>query len=647
MTGQGTAAAMTRTAHRRSGGASRPPVVVSVVWLAIAVIAMAVPSALARYGPLEQQTTSALSGPSAAHWLGTDELGRDLLARIVYGAWPTFSGVLIAVVVAIGVGVPAGLAGGYLAGQLDRVLSVIADILMSVPIILVLLAAFAIFPNNVYVIMALFGFSASAAIYRIVRGATMTVAGELYVTAARQAGLSDIQIIRRHLAPRLAPLLRVQTSVIASIALVTEVGLGFLSLDVAPPTPSWGSLIADASQNLANDPWMLVPPVVVVAVTVLALGVLGDVGQQVARRQHRHGAAAGRSSRLPVRVAAGDTAERARPTRTPAPDGDVLLRVDGLSVRTLDPAPVTLVDDVHFDVRRGEVVGLVGESGAGKSVTARALTRLDDLLAVTGSVRFDGQELLNLSDRELHRYRGQRIAFIGQDPMTSLDPLFRIQSQLIEALRNTRRLSRAQAREHALGLLEAVRIKDPAAVARKYPFEVSGGMAQRVTIALALAGDPDLLIADEPTTALDVTVQMEVLGLLKSLQRERGLAILLVTHDWGVVADICDRAITMYAGEVVETGRVEDVFSVPSHPYTASLRLSDPHLQQVGKSLRSIAGTVPIPGSWPECCRFADRCFMAADGCRTLHPPLVQLDGPARMSRCLRARELREGLAHV
>ena len=233
--------------------------------------------------------------------------------------------------------------------------------------------------------------------------------------------------------------------------------------------------------------------------------------------------------------------------------------------------------------------------------------------------------------------------------MSALDPLVRIESQLMEAVRTHRRMNRGQARQEAQRLLAAVRIPEPEVVARKYPFEVSGGQAQRAAIALALAGEPDLLIADEPTTALDVTVQMAVLGLLKELQRERALTIILVTHDWGVVADMCDRVLTLYAGEIVESGEVRDVFQRPGHPYTAALRRSDPHLRAVGENLTYIPGTVPAPGARPAGCRFADRCPMVIDECRAVHPALLEVnageDGQA--SRCIRAASLHEVVTHV
>ena len=604
--------------------------VIAVSWLILVILAALSTLLLTRLGLGYdiQHPAAALQHPSAAHILGTDSLGRDILLRLLYGAVPTLISVLIAMVVALLLGVPGGLAAGFFGGKVERVLSVIADVLMSIPAMLVLLVAFALFPNNINVVMALNGVFSSAAIYRVVRGSTLTVADELYITAARATGLSNAQIIIRHLTPRLAPLVYVQASVTAALAFVMEVGLGFLGLDVVPPEPSWGGIVADASGYMSIDAWYLVPPVLVTCFTILALGVLGDLGNHDLSPVRSWHATSGPT------MAAGPSLVRP----------DAILQVRGLTVTTA--SGTRLVEDISFDVLQGEVVGLVGESGAGKSVTARAILRLDTDTRVEGDVEFDGHNLVTMSEDQLTKVRGKRIAFIGQDPMSALDPLFRVESQLVEALRTHQRMGASEAKRRAIELLTSVRIHDPAEVARKYPFEISGGMAQRVAIALALAGDPDVLIADEPTTALDVTVQMEVLGLLKSLQKERDLAILLVTHDWGVVADMCDRAVTLYAGEIVEMAPVDVIFADPDHPYTAALRRSDPHLKTIGNRLAMIPGVLPPPGERPEGCRFAPRCPFATDDCRSQHPALTVETTFDREVRCIRVDAAKESVHH-
>ncbi len=630
-------------------------------WIGLVVLTTLLAPVIAPQGSDAQDILSALQKPSWNHALGTDSLGRGLLVRLIYGARPALIGAAIVVGITVLIGGTLGLLGGYLGGRSDRTLSVMSDVGQSVPGLLIGLVVFAIFPGDLYLVMAVTALFMCAPMYRIVRGATLTIRGELYVTAARAAGLSHARIIRRHLAPRLAGVIRVQASMMAALALVIEIGYGFLNLDVAPPAPSWGGVLADSAQYLSTDLWMIVPPIVVVALTILAFGILGEVTRSpaAARRSKRPRAPrAARTRDLTQQalvapgpgdaVAAIPEPSDCHASAGPGGDPDTLLLVQDLSVATIGADPLTLVDRVSFDVRRGEVLGLVGETGAGKSVITRALVQLAGNTSTEGSIVFDGIDLVQADQRTLKQVRGRRIAYIGQDPMAALDQLFRIESQLVEAVRSHARVSRREARARALQLLKAVRVKSPEVVARQYPFEISGGQAQRVAIALALAGEPELLLADEPTTALDVTVQMEVLGLLKELQRSRGLTIILVTHDWGVVADMCDRVLTLYAGELVEAGDVRKVFSHPSHPYTAALREADPHLQPEGTALRFIPGQIPAPGQRPAGCRFADRCPMAIDECRVRHPQLVVVeDEDGHASRCIRTADLRERVAHA
>ena len=319
-----------------------------------------------------------------------------------------------------------------------------------------------------------------------------------------------------------------------------------------------------------------------------------------------------------------------------------LLSVRGLTVAfDLPDGEATAVRDVSFDVAAGEIVGIVGESGSGKTVTARSLLGLlpPSGNVVAGSAVFDGIELTGLSERALGRVRGARIALVSQEPLSGLDPVFRVDSQLAEVIRRHQRVGRAAARTRALELLRTVQIGDPERVARLYPFELSGGMAQRVSIALALAGDPALLIADEPTTALDVTVQAQILAVLRELRERRDMAIVFVTHDWGVLADVCDRAVVMYAGEVVEQAAVEELYRRPRHPYTRSLLAANPHRAAVADTLPTIRGAVPSPAVWEAGCRFRPRCEFATGECAAGPIPLIQV-GTGRQVRCIRAEEV-------
>ncbi|APR38595.1 ABC transporter ATP-binding protein [Paraburkholderia sp. SOS3] len=307
-----------------------------------------------------------------------------------------------------------------------------------------------------------------------------------------------------------------------------------------------------------------------------------------------------------------------------------LLEVRNLGVRfgRHDGAPVDAVQDVSFSLESGRTLGIVGESGSGKSQTVMALLGLiASNGAVSGEASFRGQNLLNLNARDLNRIRGDRIAMIFQDPMTSLNPFLTVERQMTEALQLHRQMSRRKARGLAIEALERVRIPDAARRIGMYPHEFSGGMRQRVMIAMALLCEPDILIADEPTTALDVTVQAQIIELLRELNRERGTAIVLITHDMGVVAGLCDDVMVMYAGRTVEHASARALFERPSHPYTVGLLDALPRLTDEGDApLRTIPGNPPLPGLAGVGCAFAPRCPHAGEVCRTERPELVTFE---------------------
>jgi peptide/nickel transport system ATP-binding protein/peptide/nickel transport system permease protein len=301
-----------------------------------------------------------------------------------------------------------------------------------------------------------------------------------------------------------------------------------------------------------------------------------------------------------------------------------------------DEGELRIVDRVSFDVRPGEALGIVGESGCGKSMTISGVLRVLPLGAqiTATSIKFKGVELTSLSEREMNAYRGNGIGFISQEPISSLNPAFTVGHQLAEAVRLHRQVGKTEARRIARELMTRVRLPEPDVVARKYPHELSGGMAQRIAIARALTGEPELLIADEPTTALDVSVQSEVLDLLRDLREQSGMALILVTHDWGVVAEACDRAIVMYAGQVVETADVRSLVRTPQHPYTSALLKSSSVGAEPRRLLPVIAGGVPKPGSWPIGCRFASRCEFVHDRCLPAPIPLYST-GDETNARCV------------
>jgi peptide/nickel transport system permease protein len=618
--------------------AARPLAVISLAFLVLVVVASVAAPLLAPYDPTATDMLHVLSRPTSQHLLGTDTLGRDVLSRVLYGGRVTLLGAVVAVTVFLIVGIPLGIVAGYAGGWFDRFITRLADVALAVPAIIILLVVLSIFGGNETAAMVTLGCLGAPALMRVIRGATLAVRQDLYVAAARIAGLSHPQILRRHILPRVTGPVIVQASLFAASALLVETGLGYLGLGVQPPTPSWGGMVAEASTQIEQQAWLLVPSGVTIGLTILALGLLGDAVRDATSERWT-------STTAPGRTVSGEQAQLipdARPGTAPNPVA--LLSVRNLSIAFPAPhglTPVTL--DVGFDIYPGETVGIVGESGSGKTATALALL---GLLPAGGQIRtgqivFAGEDLVTLPPRALRKKRGKEIAFISQEPIVSLDPAFTVESQIAELVRQHDHVSRAAARARSVELLRLVNLPSPERVAKRYPHELSGGMAQRVAIAMALAGRPKLLIADEPTTALDVTVQAEILDLLRCLQRDTGMAILLVTHDWGVVADLCHRAVVMYAGQVVEYAPVRTLFRRYLHPYTEGLLHSDPHAAVPGKVLPSIPGSVPSPQDWPQGCHFRPRCPYATPECAAA-PIAVYEPEAGHSTRCLHHEVLQQ-----
>ncbi|HSS82833.1 MAG TPA: ABC transporter ATP-binding protein [Reyranella sp.] len=322
-----------------------------------------------------------------------------------------------------------------------------------------------------------------------------------------------------------------------------------------------------------------------------------------------------------------------------APVGGPLLELRRLAVSfATDDGTVHAVDGIDLALARGRTLGLVGESGCGKSVTSLAIMGLlpPENSKVKGEVRFEGRDLLTLDANTIRDLRGARLAMIFQEPMTSLNPAYTVGDQIVEAIQQHQRLSAADARARAIEMLRIVRIPSPERRIDDYPHKLSGGMRQRAMIAMALACGPDLLIADEPTTALDVTIQAQILDLMRGLRRDTGTAIILITHDLGVVAEMADDVAVMYAGQIVERAPVRDLFARPEHPYTVGLLGSIPRLDEKRERLPSIEGRVPDMTRPPEGCRFAARCPFVEPACRAAAPPLIEV-APGHLTRCRRA----------
>ncbi|RSN46935.1 dipeptide/oligopeptide/nickel ABC transporter permease/ATP-binding protein [Actinomadura sp. WAC 06369] len=507
------------------------------------------------------------------HLLGTDNGGRDVLVRLVAATKPTMLSAALALTVAVGLGVPAGLVAGYYAGRTDMVLEWLAGLAMSLPSLMVLMAIIAGLGTSMWISMTALGCMMAPAVFRLVRAQVHAVRRELYIDAARVSGLGDARIIARHVLRVVRAPVILMVAFLSGVAVTVQTGLDFLGLG-DPATVTWGRMLGEGFDALDTNRVLFVWPGLAMTLTVLSFFLLGN-GVRDALQSVDAASRTGGPKRSPGtrRAAPGVPAE----PEAPAP-GE-MLRVRNLAVGYPDASGdfKEVVRGVSFGLRAGRTLGLVGESGCGKTQTAFALLDLLPRRArlLSGEIRVDGVDVLGLPRDRAGRLVRETIAYVPQEPMSNLDPAFTIGFQLVEPLR-ARGMGRAAARARAAETLARMGIADPERVLRSYPHQISGGMAQRVLIAGAVTTEPKILVADEPTTALDVTVQSEILDLLRGLRDELGMAILLVTHDLGVVAELCDDVAVMRAGRVVETAPVDAFFRAPEHEHSRALLAAVP-----------------------------------------------------------------------
>ena len=545
-----------------------PMAVVAMVWLVLLALVSVFSSVIAPGDPSHGDPINTLLPPGGHFPLGTDAAGHNVLSQLIHGGLFSLAGALLTLVIAVAIGVTGGLLAGYFGGWFDAVSSWLAGIVMALPGIIVLLAARAALGPSMWLSMSVFGVLVSPAFFRLVYAAVTAVRNELYVDAARVSGLSDSRIIGRHILTVVRAPIIIQASMMLGIAIAIQAGLEFLGLgDLNLPT--WGGLLRNGFAEIYDAPLLTLWPSLVIGLTCIALTLLGNAMRDELEQSGAAPKKRGAVSEI-VREPVVTHAEEAG-----AKIGETLLEVTDLRVGydQRDGTVKEVVSDVSFSVHRGEVHGIIGESGSGKTQSAFAIMRLlpEGGRIIGGTVLFEGADLASMSENEMTKLRGRKIAYIPQEPMSNLDPSFTVGSQLVEPLRLKLGLSTAEAKAKALDLLAKVGIPNPERTFKAYPHEVSGGMAQRVLIAGAISCEPDLLIADEPTTALDVTVQAEVLNLLRDLNHELDMGVILVTHNFGVVADLCDRVSVMRNGRIVETGPVRSIFASPEHEYTKSL----------------------------------------------------------------------------
>ncbi|XPP27657.1 MAG: dipeptide/oligopeptide/nickel ABC transporter permease/ATP-binding protein [Leucobacter sp.] len=552
----------------------RPAGAISLAVLVIVVLVAIFAPWLSPHDPnfVDLSLTRAL--PSPEHFLGGDTTGRDVLSRLIWGTQITLWGALVAIVTAVVLGVPSGLAAGYYGGATDRIGTWISDGLQAIPGMIILLIVAASTRNDFTLLMITVGVFMAPGYFRLTRSTVLAVRNEAYVDAARVSGLSNARIMTRHVIRQVFAPIVIQSALTAGMAMGMQAGLQFLGIG-GGTTPGWGAAMNEGFRVMRTDPLLLLWPSLALGITVAALAVLGStiadvisVKTPTLSRRERRRVEAENAKKTPVGLSLSTTGT----ISVAAVDSAV--RLENLRVNYETPnGPVEVVHGITLDVAPGEVLGIVGESGSGKSQTVFSML---DLLPKSGYYTADaiwigGEDVTALSRRERAQLLGHEIGYIPQEPMTNLDPSYTIGYQLTEPLRAVHGMSRREAGDRALEMLTRVGIHDPARVMKSYPHQLSGGMAQRVLIAGAIAGKPSVLVADEPTTALDVTVQAEVLELLRELQQEYHMALIIVTHNFGVVADICDRVVVMRGGSIVEIDDVGPIFAHAESEYTREL----------------------------------------------------------------------------
>ncbi|MFI6289909.1 dipeptide/oligopeptide/nickel ABC transporter permease/ATP-binding protein [Streptomyces sp. NPDC051018] len=610
--------------------ATRSPVGACSAALLVLIAVLAVAAPLVWGDAAGATDTSAMEqGPSGEHPLGTDSLGRDIFLRVLVATRLSLGLALAATLIGLVVGVLLGAAPSILPRRAGRLVTAAVNIAVAFPALLLALFLAVIFGVGLTGAVLAIGIAGAPSFARLTQTLAASVAGRDFVAAAKVAGVGRVRMLVRHILPNIGEPLVVNATIGAGNALLAFAGLSFLGIGIQAPDYDWGRLLGEGLDRIYTNPASALAPGAAVVIAGLAFNLFGEAAAAVVGS--RTAAVRGGTSppvpprRAPVAPAGGgDNADAGADRDAP------VLAVENLRVAFPGPAgPVTPVRGVSFTVHAGEAVGVVGESGSGKSLTALAVSRLIESPGVVTADRLDflGTPLLSTPERELRALLGTSLSMVFQDPMTSFNPTRRVGRQLAEVSEQHQGLSRRAAFDRAVDRLRAVRVAGAERRARQYPQEYSGGMLQRAMIGMGLMGDPRLVVADEPTTALDVTVQRDVLRLLARVRESSTSALLLISHDLTVVAQTCDRVLVMYAGRVVEDLPASGLKDA-RHPYTRALLDTVPDMDaDRGRPLAVILGRPPEPDQVLEGCAFASRCGFASERCTTETPDLA--DTPA------------------
>jgi peptide/nickel transport system permease protein len=576
------------------------------------------------------------ASPTSAHLFGTDALGRDVLARVLVASRLSVELSALATTIGVGLGLFVGTIGAVVGARVGRLVATGVNALVAFPtLLLAIFLAVIVGVGEKGAVLAI-GLSIVPHFARLTQTLALSIAGRNYVLAARAAGVGRFRLLYRHILPNIGDPLAINAMLTASGAMLSFAGLSFLGLGVQPPQFDWGRLLNEGLDRIYVNPVAALGPAVAVTFAGISFALVGE--SLAARLAHRPSASSmawplsanPAPTPIPPQRTAGTTPDGLESTESPRP---VLLvrrlRVGFPSKRGM----VEPVDRVSFDVGAGETVGIVGESGSGKSLTALAVAGLvpppgqvrADAIVLDGTNLIRNGRLARLS-ADLKTFLGTSITMVFQNPMTSLNPALRVGRQVAEVAEVHQNLSRAQARQRAITRLRDVWIARPEQRARQYPHELSGGMQQRAMIAMGLMMTPRLVIADEPTTALDVRAQAQVLRLLRAVRDDVGTALLLISHDVAIVSTMCDRVLVMYAGSIVEELSTRDLLSGAAHPYTADLIASTLTIDaDCDRPLPTIPGRPPEPAQRPVGCAYAARCSFADATCLERRPELTEV----------------------
>ena len=544
-------------------------------------------------------------------FLGTDHLGRDLMSRLLWGTRLSLAVGFCAAFLAALIGSSIGIISGFYGKHVDNILMRGIDMLMAFPYILLALAIVAALGPGLFNALIAVAIVNIPFFARNIRGVTVGITHKEFIDAARLSGMTDTRIIITEVLPNVFPVIVIAMSTTVGWMILETAGLSFLGLGSQPPQADLGSMLGEARAALITSPYTSVVPGAMILIIVMAINLLGDGIRDALDPRLKSGVLSSPRPRTLV----------ADYSKTKNLDASELLSVSNLKTQFhIGNRNYKAVDGVSIYAKKGACLGIIGESGSGKSVTALSIMGLVSSppgIITEGYVNYKGINLIQTNDQKLRSLRGGKISYIFQDPLSSLHPLYTVQQQLEEAILAHQNLSKEEVYQKCIELLKSVRIPNPKQRAKDYPHQLSGGMRQRVSIAMALANDPEVIIADEPTTALDVTVQAQILSLLRELTSQRGLAIIFITHDFGVVSQICDEVAVMYAGKIVEYGPSEMILNHPAHPYTSKLMECVPEIGKGKRKLASIDGLPPMVDKLGQGCAFASRCQSAISECLT------------------------------